>query len=140
MKYKADKIKFLTHHMKFVIFLVIVDYLFGHQAGQWLYAVYIFYICKDILNDKKSGILPSFEISDSEIWTDKFSRIKLSEIDLEKSTISKREIVLINKVDTWKNKVRIYPKMFNEDIADIISTKLSLSETTQSIPANHLVI
>lgn len=140
MKHKADKIKVLTHHMKLVIFLVIVDYLFEHQAGQWLYAVYIFYICKDILNDKKSGILPSFEISDSEIWTDKFSRIKFSEIDLEKSTISKRRIVLINRVDTWKNKVRIYPKMYNEDIADIISTKLTLSKTTQSIPVNHLAI
>ena len=34
----------------------------------------------------------------------------------------------------------ILRKMYNEDIADIISTKLSLSETTQSIPANHLVI
>ena len=139
MKYKADKVKFLNHHMKFIIILIFADYFFEQQMAQWLYAIYIFYICKDILNDKNSGILPSVEISDSEIWTDKFKRIKFSEIDLDKSTISKRKIFLINKVDTWKNKVKINPKMFNEDIADIILTKLSLSGTSQSKQANCLV-
>ena len=81
------------------------------------------YLYIDISRDK-SLILPSCEISDLEVSLNKFTKIKFSEIDLKKSKINKNKIVLIHKVDTWKNKVRIYPKIYKEDIRNIIVTKI----------------
>ena len=123
MTYTADKKMFISEFMKVMIFCNILHLImFPRQWWVLMVILLCFYI--DISRDKKSLILPSCEISDLEVSLNKFTKIKFSEIDLKKSKINKDKIVLIHKVDTWKNKVRIYPKIYKEDITNIIATKI----------------
>ena len=122
MTYTADKKMFISEFMKVMIFCNIL-HLIMFPRQWWVLMIILLCLYIDISRDK-SLILPSCEISDLEVSLNKFTKIKFSEIDLKKSKINKNKIVLIHKVDTWKNKVRIYPKIYKEDIRNIIATKI----------------
>jgi hypothetical protein len=125
MTYTADKKKYIIENIKVIIISQIPIFLLcGIELLGILVLCYLL-VYIDMCRNENSMILPSFTISDTEIYINKHRKIQFDDIDLEKSKINTQNIILLHKSESWKNKVIINPKMYNEDIINILPIKLN---------------